>query len=89
MSTKTFEIHVSRHEAKPDFYVARYYSPVLKAVYSVEFPGSVLGAVALYHFTEMLKTQAPNGGVTRFILPAQEPLTPVMADVLAMEHTTQ
>jgi len=47
MSTKTLEIHVGRHEATKNFYVARYYSPVLGAVHSVELSGSVTGAVAL------------------------------------------
>ena len=89
MNAKTFEIQVSRHEAKQGFYVARYSSPVLGAVYSVEFPGSVVGAVALHHFTEMLKTQVPAGGMVRFLLPPEETLQPVLRDALAMEQPTR
>ena len=88
MGTKTLEIQVSRHETRPGFYVACYSSPVLGATYSVEFPSSVVGAVALHHFTEMLKTRYPVGGVTRFLLPPEETLQPVLRDALAMERPT-
>ena len=67
MESKRVEIEISRHESKPGTYVARYRSPVLGAVYSVEFPDSVTGAVALHHFAEMLKTRYPADGATRFV----------------------
>ena len=47
----------------PGFHVACYHSPLHRATYTVGFPGSVVGAVALHHFTEMLKTRYPVGGV--------------------------
>ena len=86
MAAKTFEIQISRHGEKPDTYVARYHSPVLGATYSVEFPGTVVGAVALHHFTEMLKSRYPAGGVTRFLFPPEETLQPVLRDALSMEQ---
>jgi len=86
MGAKTFEITVSRKEAQPGFYVARYTSPVLKATYTVEFPGSVLGAIALHHFTEMLKTRYPAGGIVQFVLPPDETLQPVLRDALSVER---
>jgi len=88
MNGKTLEIQVSRHEAKPGFYVAHYQSPLLKATYTVEFPGTVVGAVALHHFTEMLKTRYPVGGVVRFLLPPDETLQPVLRDALSVERRT-
>jgi hypothetical protein len=88
MNGKTLEIKVSRQEAKPGFYVARYRSPVLGATYTVEFPGTVVGAVALHHFTEMLKTRYPVGGMVRFLLPPDETLHPVLQDVLSVERYT-
>ncbi|HUX21798.1 MAG TPA: hypothetical protein VMW69_11210, partial [Spirochaetia bacterium] len=82
MGAKTFEIKVRRHEREPGFYVACYQSPILKATYTVEFPGTVLGAVALHHFTEMLKTRYPLGRVVHFVLPPDETLQPVVQDAL-------
>jgi len=86
MSGKTLEIQIHRQETKPGFYVARYQSPVLQATYTVEFPGTVVGAVALHHFTEMLKTRYPAGGMIRFLLPPDETLHPVLRDALSMER---
>ena len=89
MGAKTFEIKVSRKEAQPGFYVACYSSPILKATYTVEFPGTVVGAVALHHFTEMLKTRYPLGGMIRFLLPPDETMQPVLRDALSMEQSTR
>ena len=88
MNGKSLEIQIGRHEAKPGFYVARYQSPVLRTTYTVEFPGSVLGAVALHHFTEMLKTRYPVGEMVRFLLPPDETLQPVLQDALSVERYT-
>ena len=87
MGAKTSEIKVRRHEREPGFYLAYYQSPILKATYTVEFPGSVLGAVALHHFTEMLKTRYPVGGVMRFVLPPDEMLQPVVREALTVEQS--
>jgi hypothetical protein len=86
MIRKTFEIEIRRAGKNADAYVASYHSPVLGATYTVKFPATVTGAVALHHFTEMLKSRYPAGGTTRFILPASETLQPVIRDALEMEH---
>ena len=88
MGAKSFDIKVRRHDRVPGFYVACYQSPILKATYTVEFPGTVVGAVALHHFTDMLKTRYPAGGVVRFVLPPDETLLPVVRDALSVEHSS-
>jgi len=50
----TCEVQVTPHPKKPDWYVATYRSRFLGAAYSVEFPNTITGAVALYHFVEMI-----------------------------------
>ncbi len=84
----TCEIQITPHPEKADWYVATYRSGFLSATYSVEFANSITGAVALYHFVEMLKTRYPGGHVT-FILPANASHHPVPAvrDALSMQHT--
>ncbi len=57
----TCEVQINSHPEKADWYVARYESGFLGAVHSVEFANSITGAVALYHFVEMLKTRYPEG----------------------------
>jgi len=74
----TYEVQITGHPEKPDWYVARYSSAFLGAVYSVEFANTVTGAVALYHFVEMLKTRYPEGHVT-FMLPHGSGAHPVTA----------
>ena len=84
----TFEIQIAVHPQKRDWYVARYQSEFLGASYSVEFANSITGAVALYHFVEMLKTRYPHGQVT-FTLPhgaGHHPVTAVR-DAFAMQRT--
>ena len=61
MKNNAFEIQIAPHPQKDDWYVARYQSGFLSATYSVEFANSITGAVALYHFVEMLKTRYPHG----------------------------
>ena len=82
------EVQITPHPEKTDWYVATYRSGFLGAVYSVEFANSITGAVALYHFVEMLKTRYPEGHVT-FMLPANASDHPVPAvrDALSMQHT--
>ena len=84
----TCEVHITAHPEKADWYVATYRSGFLGAAYSVEFANSITGAVALYHFVEMLKTRHPEGRIT-FILPANASHHPVSAvkDALSMQHT--
>ncbi len=84
----TCEVQINSHPEKADWYVARYESGFLGAVYSVEFANSITGAVALYHFVEMLKTRYPEGPVT-FMLPADAGHHPVPAvrDALSMQDT--
>ena len=84
----TFEIQIAPHPEKSDWYVARYQSGFLSATYSVEFANSITGAVALYHFVEMLKTRYPGGQVT-FMLPADAGRHAVAAvrDAFAMQRT--
>jgi len=68
--------------------VATYRSGFLGATYSVEFANSITGAVALYHFVEMLKTRYPGGQVT-FMLPENAGHHPIHAvrDAFSMRHT--
>ena len=82
------EVQITPHPEKPDWYVARYQSGFLGATYSVEFPNTVTGAVALYHFVEMMKTRNPEGQVT-FMLPANAGHHPVPAvrDAFSMQRT--
>ena len=79
------EVQITAHPKKPDWYVARYRSGFLGATYSVEFPNTVTGAVALYHFVEMLKTRYPGGQVT-FMLPqgSQNHPVPAVRDAFSM-----
>ncbi len=56
----TCEVQITAHPEKSDWYVATYRSGFLGASYSVEFANSITGAVALYHFVEMLKTRNPE-----------------------------
>ena len=49
-----FEIQIAPHPEKDDWYVAHYESGFLSATYSVEFANSITGAVALYHFVEVI-----------------------------------
>ena len=51
---RTSEIQISSHPEKSDGYVARYSSGFFDAAYTVEFPNSIIGAVALCHFVEMI-----------------------------------
>ncbi len=85
---RTFEVQISGHPEKTDWYVARYQSGFLGAAYTVEFANTVTGAVALYHFVEMLKTRYPNGEVT-FQLPSHAKTHPVTAvpDAWSMQRT--
>ena len=78
MRSQPCEVHITPHPEKPDCYVARYQSAFLGAVYSVEFANTVMGAVALYHFVEMLRTRYPDGRVT-FMLPHGAGTHPVSA----------
>ncbi|MEE8441386.1 MAG: hypothetical protein V3S41_06675 [Spirochaetia bacterium] len=84
----TCEVQITAHPEKPNWYVATYRSGFLGAAYSVEFPNTITGAVALYHFVEMLRTRHPEGQVT-FVLPANAGYHPVPAvqDALSMQHT--
>ena len=84
------EVQITAHPKKPDWYVARYRSGFLGATYSVEFANTVTGAVALYHFVEMLKTRSPGGHVT-FMLPADASNHPVSAvkDAFSMQRTQE
>ena len=84
----TCEVHITAHSKKPDWYVATYRSGFLGAIYSVEFANSITGAVALYHFVEMLKARHPEGHVT-FMLPANAGHHPVPAvrDAFSMQRT--
>ena len=84
----TCEVQITAHPEKADWYVATYRSGFLGAAYSVEFANSITGAVALYHFVEMLKTRYPEGHVT-FMLPANASHHPVPAvrDALSMQRT--
>ena len=50
----TCEVQITPHPEKTDWYVATYRSGFLSAAYSVEFANSITGAVALYHFVEMI-----------------------------------
>jgi hypothetical protein len=85
----TFEIQIAPHPQKHDWYVARYQSGFLSATFSVEFANSITGAVALYHFVEMLKSRYPHGHVT-FMLPPEAATHPVTAvrEALLMQRTT-
>ena len=84
----TCEVRITAHPEKADWYVATYRSGFLGAAYSVEFANSITGAVALYHFVEMLKSRYPEGQVT-FMLPANAGHHPVPAvrDAFSMQHT--
>jgi len=84
----TCEVYIAAHPEKADWYVARYKSGFLSATYSVEFANSITGAVALYHFVEMLKTRHPEGHVT-FMLPENAGHHPVPAvrDAFSMQRT--
>ena len=84
----TCEIQITPHPEKADWYVARYESGFLGATYSVEFANTVTGAVALYHFVEMLKARYPEGHVT-FMLPHDSGHHPVHAvrDAFSMQRT--
>jgi len=84
----TCEVRITPHPEKPDWYVARYSSDFLNAAYSVEFANTVTGAVALYHFVEMLKTRYPGGQVT-FMLPrgSQDHPVPAVRDAFSMQRT--
>lgn len=73
-----FEIQITPHTEKDGWYVASYTSMVLGATYRVEFPNSITGAVALYHFVEMLKSRYPGGEVT-FMLPSGPGSHPICA----------
>ena len=59
----TFTVQITPHAEKEDWYIASYESGFLSARYSVEFPNSITGAIALHHFVEMLKTRHPQGRV--------------------------
>ena len=85
---QAFQIQITPHPEKDHWYVATYRSGFLEATYSVEFANSITGAVALYHFVEMLKTRYPGGRVT-FMLPADAGRHPVAAvrDAFTMQHT--
>ena len=82
------EVQITAHPEKPDWYVATYRSGFLGAAYSVEFANSITGAVALYHFVEMLKSRYPGGQVT-FILPrgSQNHPVPAVRDAFSMQRT--
>ena len=82
------EVQITAHPQKADWYVATYRSGFLGAAYSVEFENTVTGAVALYHFVEMLKTRFPSGQVT-FILPSgsQNHPVPAVRDAFSMQRT--
>ena len=83
-----FEIQIAAHPRKHDWFVAKYESGFLSATYSVEFANSITGAVALFHFVEMLKSRYPGGRVT-FMLPADAGRHPVAAvrDAATMQRT--
>ena len=83
-----FQIQIVPHPRKDDWYVAKYQSGFLNATYSVEFPNSITGAVALHHFVEMLKTRSLHGQVT-FMLPVDAGHHPVAAvrDAFTMQRT--
>ena len=74
----TCEVQITPHSEKADWYVARYESALLGTVYSVEFANTVMGAVGLYHFVDMLKTRYPEGRVS-FMLPNGAGTHPVSA----------
>ena len=82
------EVQITAHPKKPDWYVATYRSGFLGAAYSVEFANSITGAVALYHFVEMLKTRYPGGQIT-FMLPrgSQNHPVPAVRDAFSMQRT--
>ena len=86
----TCEIQITPHPKKADWYVATYRSGFLGASYSVEFANTITGAVALYHFVEMLKTRDPEGHVT-FMLPrgSQNHPVPAVRDAFSMQRTRE
>ncbi len=68
----TCEVQITLHPKKADWYVATYRSGFLGAAYSVEFANTITGAVALYHFVEMLKTRYPEGHIYDQRIPRAE-----------------
>lgn len=68
MKRPTLEVLIARHRGKPNTYVASYASELLHSVYRLEFPDTVMGAVALHTFAEMLTGQVPESRVS-FQLP--------------------
>lgn len=71
MKRPTLEISIAPHRGKPNIYVASYASELLHSVYRLEFPDTVMGAVALHTFAEMLTSQAPESRVS-FLLPEDD-----------------
>jgi hypothetical protein len=49
------EITVSIRKGKDGFYLAYYHSEVLQATFSLYFKDSIVGAIALNNFVEMLR----------------------------------
>jgi hypothetical protein len=84
----TFPVQITAHPQKSHWYVARYRSAFLGATYSVEFANTVTGAVALYHFVQMLQTRYPGGEATCMLPPdAGHHPVPAVRDAFSMQGT--
>ena len=85
MKRPTFEVAIARHHGKANTYVASYASELLHSVYRLEFPDTVMGAVALHTFAEMLTSQMPESRVS-FLLPedGHPPLHAALRDALVV-----
>jgi hypothetical protein len=57
MSAKEVTVRIVPVVGKAGAYVARYRAEMLGATYSVEFQDTVMGAIALHGFSEMLRTR--------------------------------
>lgn len=85
---RSFDVKITAHPTKKDRYVAHYASEFLGARFSVEFENTITGAVALYHFVDMLKSRYPEGEVS-FQLPDHARVHPVPAvrDAWSMQRS--
>jgi len=68
MKQPALEVHIAPHRDRLGFFVASWANEVLGSVLRLEFPDTVVGAVGLHTFAEMLQSRYSDSHVT-FLLP--------------------
>ena len=89
MSNNRLAVTVRRVPGDEDAYIAFFSSPVLSSTFSVVFPDSITGALAVHDFAEMLRLRYGRPAEIRLETDLFPPRSKAVEDVLAAMRATR